>query len=126
MGWFRSNRRMGGGLALIALVIHFALSFGHLHVASVENATAAALTSSEPAAAASVPDAPAGPLTHPGLADPCAICANIHLAAASLLVEWPAWLLPLRAEQALPESSGVTKRPAWLGTAVQARAPPIT
>jgi len=122
MGWFRSNRRIGSGLALVALVIHFVLSFGHLHVATFENVTAAALVYSEPAA--SVPDAPANPSSHPGLADPCAICANIHL-AVSLLVEWPAWLLPLRVEQALPDSTGATERPAWLGTAVQARAPPI-
>lgn len=125
MGWFRSNRRMGGGLALIALVIHFALSFGHLHVATFGNASAATLTSSEPAGTASVPDTPGSPSNHhPGLADSCAICANIHL-VASLLVEWPAWLLPLRVEQELPGSIGPTNRPAWLGTAVQARAPPI-
>jgi hypothetical protein len=122
MGWFRSNRRIGGGLALFALVIHFALSFGHLHVATFEKATAAALTSSEPAA--SVPDAPANPSNHSGLADSCAICANIHL-AASLLVEWSAWPRPLRAEQELPGGIGPTNRPPWLGTAVQARAPPI-
>jgi hypothetical protein len=122
MGWLRSNRRIGSGLALVALVIHFALSFGHLHVARFENATAAALTSSEPAPGG--PDTPAHPSSHPGLADACAICANIHL-AASLLVEWLAWSLPLRAEQELPGSIGPTNRPAWLGTAVQARAPPI-
>src|SRR5262245_60803614 len=102
MGWFRSKRRIGSGLALLALVIHFALSFGHVHVATFENATAAA--SSEPAGTANVPDTPVNPSTHPGLADPCAICANIHL-AASLLVEWPAWPLPLRVAQALPDSS---------------------
>ena len=123
MGWFRSNRCIGSALALIALVIHFAVSFRHLHVAKFGNAVTPALASSGQAGAAGLPDAPANP-THPGLADPCAICANIHL-AASLLVEWPAWLLPLVAEQELPDSSGDTKRPAWLGTAVQARAPPI-
>ena len=123
MGWFRSNRRIGSGLALIALVIHFALSFGHQHVATSENASTAALTSAELARTAGVPDAPATPSTHPGLADPCAICVNIHLTAA-LLVEWPASLLPLDAEQVLPVRSGVTERPVWLGTAVQARAPP--
>jgi hypothetical protein len=121
MGWFRSNRRIGGGLALIALLIHFALSFGHLHVAT-SGSGGTALASAE--RVVSVPDAPAQPSTHSGLADPCAICANIHL-VASLLVEWPAWLLPLRAKQSLPDSSGVTERPAWLGTAVQARAPPV-
>ena len=123
MGWFRANRRIGGGLALIALVIHLVLSFGHLHVATSENAVAAALASAEQAV--SVPDAPAQPLTHPGVAGSCAICANIHLAAASLLVAWSAWFLPLDAEQELPHGIGDTKRPTWLGTAVQARAPPI-
>src|SRR5215831_11532167 len=103
MGWFRSNRRIGGGLALIALVIHFVLSFGHLHIATSENGAATALASAE--RAVSIPDAPANPLTHPGLSDSCAICANIHL-AASLLVEWSAWFLPLAAEQELPGSIG--------------------
>jgi len=124
MGWFRSNRRIGGGFALFALVIHFALSFGHLHVATAENTVATVLASTDQTEAASDPDAPASPLRHPGLADPCAICANIHL-AASLLVEWSAWLLPLRAEQELPGSIGSTNRSASLGTAFQARAPPI-
>jgi hypothetical protein len=124
MGWFRSNRHMGGGLALIALVIHFALSFGHLHVATTENSIATALASTEQGGAAGAPDAPADPSSHPGLADPCAICANIHL-VASLLVDWPAWLLPLPAEQELAGLISPTSRPAWLGTAVQARAPPI-
>jgi hypothetical protein len=125
MGWFRSNRRIGSGLALIALVIHFALSFGHLHVAKFGNAVAPALASSGQAGAAGLPDAPASPSTHPGLADHCAICANVNL-VVSLLVEWPVWLLPLVAEQELPGSSSDAKRPAWLGTAVQARGPPIT
>jgi hypothetical protein len=124
MGWFRSNRRVGSGLALIALVIHFALSFGHLHIAKYRNAFAPGPALADQVGTASVPDAPAGPSTHPGLADPCAVCANIHL-AASLLVEWPAWLLPLVADQELPGNSGDSKRPAWLGTTVQARAPPI-
>jgi hypothetical protein len=121
MGWFRANRRIGGGLALIALVIHLVLSFGHLHVVTSKSAVAA-LASAEQAV--SIPHAPAEPLTHPGIADSCAICANIHL-AASLLVAWSAWLLPLQAEQELPGSIGPTNRPASLGTAVQARAPPI-
>jgi hypothetical protein len=122
MGWFRSNRRIGGGLALIALVVHLVLSFGHVHVATSGNAVGAALASAE--RAVSAPEAPVQPLAHPGLADGCAICANIHL-AVSLLVAWSAWLLPLNAEQELTGSIGDTKRPLWLGTAVQARAPPI-
>jgi hypothetical protein len=122
MGWFRSNRRFGSGLALIALVIHFALSFGHLHLTTFGETFAPVLTSADHAL--SLPAAPRSPSTRPGLADPCAICANIDL-AASLLVEWPGLLLPLVAEQELPVNSGDTKRPAWLGTAFQARAPPI-
>src|SRR4051794_16868690 len=123
MGWFRANRRIGGGLALIALVIHLVLSFGHRHVVTSENVRAAALASAEQAV--SVPDAPAQPLNHPGVGDSCAICANIHLAAAALLVAWSAWFLPVGAEQELPTAAATRKRPTWLGTAVQARAPPI-
>jgi hypothetical protein len=124
MGWFRSNRCIGSGLALIALVIHFALSFGHLHLTTFGKAFAPILPSADQAWAPSMPGVPLSPSTHPGLADPCAICANIHL-AATLLVECPAWLLPVVAEQELPVNTGDTERPAWLGTAVRARAPPI-
>jgi hypothetical protein len=124
MGWFRSNRRFGSGLALIALVIHFALSFGHLHLTPFGKTYAPVLASADQAGAPSMPGVPLSPSTHPGLADPCAICANIHL-AATLLVECPAWLLPVVAERELPVNTGDTERPAWLGTAFQARAPPI-
>ena|SRR5690242_5716547 len=124
MGWFRSNRHVGGGLALIALVIHFALSFGHLHVATNQNGVATVMASTEQAGAARTPDAPGDPLSHPGFSDPCAICANIHLVAL-LVLDWPAWLMPLQAEQELAGSISLTNRPAWRGTAVQARAPPI-
>ena len=124
MGWFRSNRRVGGGLALIALIIHFVLSFGHLHVATNDNGVATVLASTEHGGAVGAPTSPGDPLSHPGVADPCAICANIHL-VASLVLDWPAWLMPLQAEQELPGSISLTNRPAWLGTAVQARAPPI-
>jgi hypothetical protein len=124
MGWFRSNRHMGGGLALIALVIHFVLSFGHLHVASSKNGVATDMAWTEQGAAASTPDAPGDPLSHPRFADPCAICANIHL-VASLVLDSPAWLMPLQAEQELAGSVSLTNGPAWRGTAVQARAPPI-
>jgi len=116
---------MGGGLALIALVIHFALSFGHLHLATSGKAFASVLASvDQGGTAASVPEAPAGPSTQHGFADPCAICANIHLTAA-LLTDWPAWFLPVVAARELIGSSGDTQRPAWIGTGFQARAPPI-
>ncbi len=31
MKWFRSNIRTGARLALLALLVQFALSFGHIH-----------------------------------------------------------------------------------------------
>jgi hypothetical protein len=31
MGWFRTNRTFGGGLALFALTLQFWLSFAHIH-----------------------------------------------------------------------------------------------
>src|SRR2546428_9278577 len=35
MQWFRSRARLGSGLALLALVVQLALSFGHVHADSI-------------------------------------------------------------------------------------------
>ena len=32
MGWFRSNRRGSGMLALFALAVQFVVAFGHVHL----------------------------------------------------------------------------------------------
>jgi hypothetical protein len=75
----RLRAKFSSWLALFALALQLALSFGHVHLDSAGNAPTKAL------AAAPSPASPNSPPAHPaGDADDyCAICATIHLAAAS-------------------------------------------
>src|ERR1700720_1322627 len=93
MKWFRSNIRHGSRLALFALAVQFALSFGHFHgsVARAEPAMQSALlqtivfdANGLPAATAADQSDQQQPATdhdsgqQPG--DICAICAVMALA----------------------------------------------
>ena len=71
--------RAGARLALFALTVQIALSFGHVHLGNVQHASAVASTATQPTGSA--------PTQHPvGDADDyCAICATIHLSATSFL-----------------------------------------
>ena len=87
MRWFRAKLRTGTRLALFALTVQIALSFGHIHLGSVRYASAIASTGGQPSGST--------PTQHPvGDADDyCAICATIHLTAISFLP--PAQQLPV-------------------------------
>jgi hypothetical protein len=75
----RLRTKFGSWLALVAIALQLAMSFGHVHLNGAGNAPTAAL------AGALSPAWPNSPPAHPaGDADDyCAICAIIHLAAAS-------------------------------------------
>lgn len=88
MGWVRANIRSGERLALIALALQFALSFGHFHGI---DGPAQALAQ---AASAIGPDAPDTDHHHNAAADLCAICAVVSMAGTMLDAAPPA--LPLR------------------------------
>jgi hypothetical protein len=77
----RYDRRFGTWLALFALALQIALSFGHVHPGDFRHAGSAL------AAAAGTSSAPSAPAHHPvnDADDYCAVCATIHLAATSLL-----------------------------------------
>jgi hypothetical protein len=84
MGWFRSRSRWGSYLALFALVVQLALSFGHVHLegGTPISGHASALLGVHPASTAAAVVDPAGKET-PALADDrCPICTLIHLAGA--------------------------------------------
>ena len=85
MAWWRSRRRRGAGLALLALLVQIVLSFGHLHLQDLAPA---------PAATAAVPQtAPAhSPPGHPD--NDCPICIAIHMAASGLVAVPPAIAAP--------------------------------
>jgi hypothetical protein len=108
MRWFRTNRAIGGRLALFALAIQLVLSFGHIHLEDIYgNARAFVLASTslaQPAADESKPFP-----THPRsnhTDDYCAICATIHLLASSFATEAPQLPLPI-ASRAIEHSSRV-------------------
>jgi hypothetical protein len=121
MGWVRARRGLGGWLALFALALQLALSFGHIHPEDFATAKAGGAGAGQLSGAAGTP-------SHTdrdgdGHCD-CAICAVMHL-AGTLLVPAPpqAALLvePLAVRLDAAETSGWQRAHA---TVFQARGPP--
>ena len=95
MDWFRRHVKTGSRLALFALAIQFALSFGHFHGEIIKSpiADAGPVVGTALAASSEIASQPSGHDTDRHLAD-CAICAVISLAnnflhAAPPLLELP-------------------------------------
>jgi hypothetical protein len=138
MTWIRSNIKSVSRIALLALAMQFALSFGHLH------AIASAATSAPQFGAALSKLSFAGSLTvqvadtqfarqpasnhdsgdHPG--DICAICAVMAMAKTALFATPPALPLPQVIDFARLAPEGEFARVALVCTAFQPRAPPIS
>ncbi len=90
MRWFY-NRRFASWLALAALALQLAVSFGHVHLDGVHRSYPALALSGSAAQASQLP-AP-----HPGNDgddDYCAICATIFLAATTFLPPAPQLPVP--------------------------------
>jgi hypothetical protein len=90
MRWVRTNRQWSAWLALAAMTLQLALSFGHLHLERLSSGSGIASV-----AASKAPSSRQNPAQHPAneADDYCAICANIHLASSSFLPDAP--LLPV-------------------------------
>src|SRR5229473_1639397 len=139
MNWFRSNIKHGSRLALFALVIQFALSFGHFHE---DAAQAVPVIQSGPAlSGVSYADGPAAadPLTEdarqqpasnhdsdPRQRDACAICAVLALANAMLFATPPLLLLPQAIEILYLSTDAEFIHLNSGRVAFQPRAPPIS
>ncbi|MCK1362102.1 DUF2946 domain-containing protein [Bradyrhizobium sp. 199] len=134
MKWFRSNIRHGARLALLAMLVQFALTFGHSHwFAQAAPLAQSSLqqTDSNPGLAASDRAAverqsPLAPdREHPG-EDNCAICALVAM-AGTIMFAAPAVLLLPQAIDLLYRTTDAEfihlKSP---GTAFQPRAPPAS
>ena len=100
MKWLRSNIKHGSRLALFALALQFALSFGHFHAGA---ALAAPAMQSGLANGVSIVDAvgedaqqqpPSNHDSDRQPSDACAICAVLALANAMLFATPPLLLLP--------------------------------
>ena len=93
MRWFRDNVRHGSWLALVAIAINLALSFGHVHVAgqvSDRGLIAAVLGASDHGKAPAHPDGPFGD-------DLCPICIASSAIANAIAATPPAIPLQLTA-----------------------------
>jgi hypothetical protein len=112
----RTKMRFGGWLALFALGLQLALSFGHIHAEdfAAANTTVAHQTAPQ--------NAPAG--DHDGDPDFCAICAVMHMAGTSLLPGAPSVSLPAAITFVVFAAADLTALPPSARQSFQARAPP--
>ena len=117
MNWFRSNIRHGSRLALFALAIQFALSFGHFHGISAQAAPAIQQASQQ---------APSNHDPDQQPTDACAICAVMALANAVLFATPPLLLLPQAVEFLYLTTDAEFIHLDSAHTAFQSRAPPVS
>src|SRR5436190_20345386 len=136
MNWFRQRIKTGSRLALFALAIQLALSFGHFHgiaaqaatavqagAAQIDLATAKAL---DPASEATQKQQPSSPDTDRQPADSCAICAVIALAGNVLFATPPVLPLPHAIEFRYPTTAARFDHLRSEHIAFQSRAPPVS
>jgi hypothetical protein len=118
MHWFRAKQSLSSHLALFALALQLALSFGHVHLDDL------ALGRTPIAAAQKASDSgtPAG--TVPDRDEGCAICAVIGLAGTPLLPDAPALVFASAQHEAFLPDLVAALDPRHTRAQFQARAPP--
>src|SRR4051794_21332476 len=104
MMWFRSNIRHGTRLALFAMLVQFALTFGHSHwfaqaapLAHAQLADSAKVLASTDRAVVQK-QSPANPDREQPADDNCAICALVAMAGTVTFATPPLLLLPQAVE----------------------------
>lgn len=122
MRWVRAKRKFGGRLALFALALQFALSFGHIHPEDIYGPARAADVSIALPATGGSQLLPADQPYHSD--DYCPICATMYLLGSSSVPQAPQLLLPPVASQAIAHFDGVALVIASQRAPFQSRAPP--
>jgi hypothetical protein len=137
MKWFRSNIKRGSRLALFALAVQFALSFGHFHAIAAPATSAiqsAAQTGISYAGIFTAPEAvskssqqrPASDHDSDKSDDVCAICAVVAMVNVALFATPPVLLSPQAVEfQYLTTEAGFVHLNS-ARVAFQPRAPPAS
>jgi hypothetical protein len=118
MKWFRSNIRHGSRLALVALVVQFALSFGHFHAQAALAIQTAPAQYGQQSPASHDPDQQTN--------DACEICAVIALANTVLFATPPLLLLPQAIEFLYLTTDAGFAHLNSARVAFQPRAPPVS
>jgi hypothetical protein len=139
MKWLRSNIKHGSRLALFALAVQFALSFGHFHEGAAQAAPAIQsgpeLSGLSYANGFSAPnavseDAQQQPASNHDSdqqpSDACAICAVLALANAMLFATPPLLLLPQAVEILYLTTDAEFVHLNSARVAFQPRAPPLS
>jgi hypothetical protein len=138
MAWVRSNIKWASRIALFAMAIQLALSFGHFHAIAPGAVSTPEIgsTLSRPflggtlftqvanSRSAGQPASNHDPDEHSG--DICAICAVMAMANAALFATPPVLPLPQSIEFAHLTAEGQFGRVASISVAFQPRAPPIS
>ncbi|MBR0822155.1 DUF2946 domain-containing protein [Bradyrhizobium liaoningense] len=134
MKWFRSNIRHGARLALFAMLVQFALTFGHSHwfAQAAPLATASLQQTDGAKGVASIDHAvvqkqsPAGPDREQPGEDNCAICALVAMAGTVMVAAPPLLLLPQAIDLLNRTTDAEFIHLKSAGTAFQPRAPPAS
>jgi hypothetical protein len=124
MRWVRSHGRFGSCLALFALALQLALSFGHFHSDARINRAGPWLAATSFVNSPVSGEIPEQPSKHTKFADFCAICAVVHMTSSSLIATPPSHSLPdFVSHELMPWSFG-TLLIASRRSSSQPRAPP--
>ena len=134
MKWFRSKIKGGARLALFALFVQFALSFGHFHALAAPSADATLPHAAAVDAGRLPVDGQANkpqqaPGRHDGdrqAPDACAICAVMAMAGTVLFSAPPILLLPEAVELLYRTTDAEFVHLKSAGAAFQPRAPPAS
>jgi len=139
MKWFRRNIKTGSRLALLALAIQFALSFGHFHSSAAQAAPAIqigltqadlayaqGLAAADAASEAAQQQQPSTRDTDQQPGEPCAICAVMALAGTMLFATPPLLLLPQAVELLYLTTDAEFEHLNSGRSAFQSRAPPAS
>ena len=132
MKWFRSNIRHGTRLAMFAMLVQFALTFGHSHwFAQAAPLVQSQLTDSGKGSAsidraAVEKQSPAAPDREQPGDDNCAICALVAMAGTVMSATPPLLLLPQAVELLYRTTDAEFVHLNSARTAFQPRAPPAS
>jgi hypothetical protein len=137
MKWFRSNIKSGARLALFALFVQFALSYGHFHALAAPSVSAPQSFQTHSKVADSGDLAVQSEQTKPKQApakqdndqngpDGCAICAVMAMAGTMLSASPPILLLPEAIEFLYRTTDAEFLHLKSAGNAFQPRAPPAS
>ena len=121
MGWVQHHRQHGAMLALIALALQIALTFGHLHLRALAGDSHAAIA--QQVRLAHTPQQIPAQIPADN-DDYCAICASIFLASSAFAPALPQLLVPVNFQRVEHCFNAARPLAESLRLAIRSRAPP--